>query len=595
MVYSSSGLFKGSEIRDFSGLYYSLATAIAFGAVCHFSFRHLAQKKHKMTLAMLDQSVNTAISRLSILAMLVFALNIYGYKLSHVFNGISLFESIPTFEALVFLGIFLVYLIIIWNAAYGIQKQYLPGELGKKEFVFSNISFSLPALLPWFCLSLFADLIQFLPVESIQVFLGTPMGEVLYILVFLLAIAVLGPVLIAKLWRCVPLEAGYARARIEATCNQAGLKYADILKWELFGGTMITAGVMGLVGRFRYILVTQALLNSLEEEEIHGVILHEIGHVQKNHMLFYLLFFAGFMALNFVYFEPAMLLFYVLAPVYSGLEFIGIGKSTGHALLICLGLISVFIFYFRYVFGFFMRNFERQADLHLFNFQKSAAPLISTFYKIASLSRQAIDKPNWHHYSIGQRIFFLDQCQRNPGLIARHHRKVKRMMIGYVAMVLILFSAGYSISYGSAKAGFEKYIARLVLTQQMAVDPENSDLYVFVGDYYYSDRAYEKAADAYENVIRIDDKNIHALNNLAWLLATCPDEQFRDGPRALDLALRAVSLGKEAFIMDTYAEALFVNNRYREAADAAKKALLLSREKTQYYRSQVERFEALVQ
>jgi Flp pilus assembly protein TadD len=33
-----------------------------------------------------------------------------------------------------------------------------------------------------------------------------------------------------------------------------------------------------------------------------------------------------------------------------------------------------------------------------------------------------------------------------------------------------------------------------------------------------------------------------AANNFAWLLATCPREKFRDGPRAVALARRAVRL-----------------------------------------------------
>ncbi|MFN2437435.1 MAG: M48 family metalloprotease, partial [Desulfotignum sp.] len=89
-----------------------------------------------------------------------------------------------------------------------------------------------------------------------------------------------------------------ARSKIEAVCEKAGLRYADILKWDLFAGAMITAGVMGLVGRYRYILVTPALVQSLDDQEMEAVMLHEIGHVHHHHMLFYLFFFAGFIACN---------------------------------------------------------------------------------------------------------------------------------------------------------------------------------------------------------------------------------------------------------------------------------------------------------
>ncbi|MCP4723169.1 MAG: M48 family metalloprotease [Desulfobacteraceae bacterium] len=593
VIYTSSELFDKTQSVDPNSLYYSLISVAAFALVCHAWFKRLAQKGDQGSYLGLDHSINKAVSKLSLMALSLFAANIYLFKLHLFVVDIWLFKLIPTLGAILFLGLFLFYLVIIWNAAYVVQKRYFPGVLTKKSFIFSNISFSLPALLPWFCLSLFADMIQFLPLGPVRDYFNTTAGEIVYIGTFLIIVSIFGPVLIKKLWGCTSLEPGYYRSRIEATCKRAGLEYADILKWELFGGSMITAGVMGLVGRFRYLLITPALIDALDEDEIDAVILHEIGHVQRYHMLFYLFFFAGFIACNFVFFEPMMLLLYIAGPVYQGFSFLGIEKGDVYPALICLSLISFFVIYFRFVFGFFMRNFERQADIHVYNFQRDASSLVSTFYKIASLSRQSIDKPNWHHFGIGERIAFLEQCREEPGLIARHHRRVKKMILAYFVLVLALFCTGYSMSYGAAKDAFGKYVAREILIQQLEVDPENSDLYVFVGDYHYNDKAYDKAAAAYENVIRIDAKNIHALNNLAWLFATCPDEQFRNGPRALELASKAVSLRREAFVLDTYAEALFVNKRNAEAIMVAKEALSLAEDKRSYYREQVMRFEKM--
>ena len=592
VIYTSSALFEKPERIDLSGLYLSVISGLLFALVCHFSFRRLSQKEAVLSFAGMDQRVNRTISRLSVLALMLFAANIYLYRLNHLLAEFSLFQWVPTLEALLFLGIFLVYLVLIWNAAYRIQRRYFPGHLTKKAFIFSNLAFSLPALLPWCFISLLADFIGILPFEWTKNFMATTTGEVLYIVIFLSAVAVFGPLLIQRLWGCRPLEPGYARDRIEACCRRAGLKYQNILKWELFGGTMITAGVMGIVGRFRYILVTPALLSSLDDEEIEGVIYHEIGHVRYHHMLFYLFFFAGFIACNFVFFEPLLLMLYVAQPLYDAFGAVGISKDTAHPMIICIGLIGFFVVYFRLIFGLFMRHFERQADLHIFDFKESPSALISTFYKIASLSRQSIDKPNWHHFSIGQRIRFLERCRACPELIGRHHLRVKKMMLGYALAVAAVFSLGYSISYGTLNEPFGEYIAERVLVQELALDPENSDLYVFVGDYYYNDNRYAKARDAYENVLRIDPGNVHALNNLAWLLATCPEEDLRQPERALDLAEQALALKRESFILDTYAEALFLNGRTKEAVEAARQALAAANEKKAYYRTQLDRFEA---
>lgn len=590
VIYTTSDLFDKTSTPDPDGLVYSLILGLFFAMVCQFSFKRLAYRAAGNPAAGLDHAISNTVTRLSVLALMVFAANIYLYRLNFLVTDLPVFERLPTLGALLFLALFLFYLVIVWNAAYGVQKRYFPGELSKKAFIFSNISFSLPALLPWFCLSLFADLIGFLPDSSLKAFFNTPAGEIGYILLFLAAVSLFGPVLIKTVWRCAPLEKGYARNRIERVCGQAGLAYADILRWDLFGGTMITAGVMGLVGRFRYILVTPALLHSLSDDEMDAVMLHEIGHVQRHHMLFYLFFFAGFIACNFVFFEPVILLLYIAEPLHNGLTFIGLPPDSIHPILVCTILISCFVLYFRFGFGLFMRNFERQADLHVFRFSSDATPLIRTFYKIASLSRQSMDKPNWHHFSIGQRIRFLERCQTNPVLIGEHHCRVRRMIGWYAVIVLMVFGLGYSINYGPLKEGFSNFIAEKVLVQQLAVDPDNSDLYVFVGDYYYGKNAFQKARDAYENVIRIDPENVHALNNLAWLLTTCPDTAMRDYEKALELASRALAVQRQSFILDTYAEALWANNRPEEALLAAREALATADDKLDYYREQVARF-----
>ncbi len=590
VIYTTSELFDSPSEFDPGAIGFCLASTAAFALICRTYFNRLAVLGQSLPAQEIDQRVNTAVSRLSIAALVLFAVNIYGFRVNHVLSGVAIFQWVPTLGALLFLGLFLFYLILIWNFAYQIQKRFFTDSLTKKSFILSNVAFCLPAMLPWCFLSLLADCLGLLPFDGLNRFLNSTTGEVIYILFFVIAVSVFGPVLIQRLWGCRSMAPGRDRQRIEKTCQMADLKYRDILVWNLFGGGMITAGVMGLIGRYRYILVTPALLACLDDDEVQGVILHEIGHVYHRHMLFYLFFFAGFIACNFVFFEPLMLMIYLINPLYDGAAFLGLSQDTAHAAITCLVLIGLFIIYFRFVFGLFMRHFERQADLHIFKYTDSPSALISTFYKIASLSRQSIDKPNWHHFSIGRRIGFLEKCRMNPDLIQNHHRKVKKMIAGYVFAVGAIFFLGYSVSYGVLNPSFSRFVAGKILGRQLELNPDNSDLYVQVGDFYYDGRQYEKAMVAYENVLKIDPVNVHALNNLAWLLATCPDKAFRNAPKALELARRAVDLQKEAYILDTYAEALYLNNYKRQALAAAKQALKMSTKRKQYYEDQVTRF-----
>ncbi|MBF0204230.1 MAG: M48 family metalloprotease, partial [Desulfamplus sp.] len=507
--------------------------------------------------------------------------------------------TFPTLEALIFLTIFLSYLVIIWNSAWNIQKNYFTGHVSKKSFVVSNISFSLPALLPWFLLSFTADLIELIPFKQPKGFLATPLGEISYVLVFMVAAACFGPLLIQKIWGCIPLENGFARSRIEALCDTAKLKYANILKWDLFGGSMITAGVMGLWGKFRYILVTPAMISNLNPEEIDAVIIHEIGHIQKKHIHFYLLFFAGYIACVYSLFDP-MIIIYYSAPFMKFISFAGIDHETGVTLMLSFILIMVFLLYFRYVFGFFMRNFERQADIHVYNYLPDASSLICTFHKIAGSSKQSWDKPNWHHYSIRERVDYLRLCEDNPEFIGKHNKKVNRMVLGYLVAMVVICSVGYYFNFGQGKDNINEFIAENIINEQIKGEPLKIDILLIAADYYYDKKKFDKAILYYNMVIDIEPYNSHALNNLAWLHATCNDIFFQDYPKALKLAKKALDAEKKtnpppSYILDTYAEACFVNGLYNEALEAAKEALNSAADRKDYYQQQVMRFEKVTQ
>ncbi len=591
IIYTTSELFQSDQIVAGHGFLYTFLIYTVFALICRLAFGRLERKVSVFTMERIDHLVNAYISRLSFLALVVFSIVLYQFKLNLVLSDIEFLKLMPTLKAMVFIGLFLISLIVVWNEAFTVQKRFFGSRVSKRDYISSNVSFSLPALLPWFTISIVADILGLLPWAPLKNILDTPAGEIGFIALFIVSIIIFGPLLIKKLWKCRPLEPGSSREKIERICKAAGLEYADILRWELFGGTMVTAGVMGLVARFRYILVTPALLNSLEDDELAAVMFHEIGHVQKHHMLFYLFFLIGFSACNFILFEPVMQLMQIAEPVYSLFEFFGIDWGTGYSLLIIAALVGGIVFYFRFVFGLFMRNFERQADLHVYKFIPDARPLISTFYKIASFSRQAIDKPNWHHFSIGSRIRFLEKCQANPDLINAHHKKVKKMIGGYFAVILVVLGLGYSVSYGFARPAFETFIAEKMLFMQMDIEPDNADLYALVGDYYYNKKNYKKAIDSYENVLRVDPENVHALNNLSWLFATCPEESFRNKEKALENAEKALDYKWEAFVLDTYAEALFANNDIEKAVEIAREALRVSKTKKAYYQGQVVRFQ----
>ncbi len=92
---------------------------------------------------------------------------------------------------------------------------------------------------------------------------------------------------------------------------------------------------------------------------------------------------------------------------------------------------------------------------------------------------------------------------------------------------------------------------------------------------YQQQGRWDLAAWDYEQVLRRDADNITALNNLAWILATAPQPQLRNGTRAVQLAQRACRLTRfrDAAALSTLAAALAEQGRFDEAVHWAVQAL----------------------
>jgi Zn-dependent protease with chaperone function len=486
--------------------------------------------------------------------------------------------------------LFTCYLAIVWACAYNPYRRLYATDLPRKTYILSQISFSIPILLPWLLLSGIADIINALPFDLPKRFLSTTEGEITYFLVFLFAIAMVGPLMIQKLWRCKPLEIGYHRSRIEELCRKAGMEYANILYWPIFGGKMITAAVMGLIKKFRYILVTQGLLHMLEPEEIDAVIAHEIGHIKKKHLLFYLLFFVGYMIISYATFNLLIYSIVFSETIYKLINSTGLDQTAVTTSIFSLVIIIVFLIYFRFIFGYFMRNFERQADTYVYSLFDSAKPLISTFEKIAATSGEHPDRPNWHHFSITKRIEYLKKCESDKIWITRHDNKIKKSIAVYLAGIFLLCGVGYNLNFGETSKKLNKHFFLKIIQRELEKTPDNPLLYSTLGDLYFSNNNYPETIKAYEQSLRIDLDNTHALNNLAWLYATCEIESFRNPKKALKLAKRAVQLEGSPHILDTLAESYYVNGLFEQAIITERRALEITTKNRDYYKKQLLKF-----
>ncbi|MCP4190546.1 MAG: tetratricopeptide repeat protein [Planctomycetaceae bacterium] len=109
----------------------------------------------------------------------------------------------------------------------------------------------------------------------------------------------------------------------------------------------------------------------------------------------------------------------------------------------------------------------------------------------------------------------------------------------------------------------------------IARDPGNALAYADRADLYSYLGRWEPAARDYRMAIRIDGNLGRAYQSAAWLMATCPDDRFRDPQLALRAAKRAIDLegSRDYRYLDTLAAAQANAGLYPQAQQSLQQAL----------------------
>jgi tetratricopeptide (TPR) repeat protein len=111
--------------------------------------------------------------------------------------------------------------------------------------------------------------------------------------------------------------------------------------------------------------------------------------------------------------------------------------------------------------------------------------------------------------------------------------------------------------------------------QAIRQDPKWPDPYFNRASANTARGAYDQAVSDYREVLRLDPKDADACSNLAWLLATCPEEGVRDGPKAVEYATRACELTswKASYFLATLSVAYAEIGNFEDALKWQKRAL----------------------
>jgi STE24 endopeptidase len=269
------------------------------------------------------------------------------------------------------------------------------------------------------------------------------------------------PVMLRVIWSTSVLPNGPLRDRLVALSNRVGLKYREILIWHS-EGMVVNAAVMGVLAPVRYVLLSDGLLERMEDEKIEAVFGHEAGHVKHLHIPYYLLF--------------AILSMLIVGGVCE-LAFRVLRADPSY---VTITAVTLLVAMWGLGFGWISRRFERQADVfgahvispdaggcelpcHVHRHAEYSAPPEKVDQQDASFDNNSVRGPayalcatgarafgdalcriarlngipeearSWRHSSIGSRVRFLACLADDPKAARRFSRTV-----GAIKVVLVV-------------------------------------------------------------------------------------------------------------------------------------------------------------
>jgi len=259
--------------------------------------------------------------------------------------------------------------------------------------------------------------------------------EVLVVFALSLALGFFAPAVLRRLLKTKPLPPGPHRAAIEQQMAALKVRVKDLLLWET-RGRVLNAMVVGLTGRSRYVIVSDAILERLPLPEMLAVVSHEAGHARLRHLPWFLL--VGL----------SSILFFRSAEEFASPY---LGAAGG----LFLSFLSLAFLWFGML-GWLSRRFERQADVfgalhgtvllpHAPDVTVPQAPTpiaAGTAAMIGALDRVALEggaKYSHRHGSIDQRTAYLARFavdRETRAAFGTDTRRVRWSLIGFAVVAL---------------------------------------------------------------------------------------------------------------------------------------------------------------
>lgn len=412
------------------------------------------------------------IRAVDVLSLVVFGWIIHELDWPRVIReGLGLGDPILIDDALILLPFILAQLFGWWGI-YAAERALRPlrGPVELRRYLWLKARQSLGMVLPVVALySAGTDLVHRLWPATLQ----SPWDQPIGLGVMGLMVLILAPAFVRIAWPTRPLPPGPLRDRLEHLSRRLGFRCTDILVWDT-NQVIVNAGVTGSLPWFRYVLLTDALVEYLSPYEIAAVFGHEIGHIAHRHLLYFAFFIIGSLGVVALG-EGAWMTWSQVFPSWLSLSSLAVWlnntlswplASQAAQVVFWLAVVSL---YFLIVFGFVSRRFERQADVfgcravscgcpdcpphvdldgtHVATHEPEAlCPVgirifIDALANVAMLNGMKPSAWSWRHGSILRRIDFLESLVGRPEAERRFQRGVTRMRRGLTAILLTTVAA----------------------------------------------------------------------------------------------------------------------------------------------------------